>query len=64
MTAVGLATLPPGAPVACETASAAPGPEVFGMPAAYARGSSGRAARPPASATAHDRWARMTTTKG
>ena len=34
------------------------------MPAAYARGSSGRAARPPASATAHDRRAHMMTTKG
>ena len=30
LTAIGLATFLPGAPVACETASAAPGPAVFG----------------------------------
>ena len=68
LTAVGLATLPPGSAVRlrdgagrARTGGVRPCPAV---PAAYARGSSGRAARPPASATAHDRRARMMTTKG
>ena len=34
------------------------------MPTAYALDNSRRAAQPPASATAHDRRARMMTTKG
>ena len=62
LTALALATLLPGALVACETVPVAPGPEVFDH--ARRLRPEQRAARPPASVMVHDRRARMMTTKG
>ena len=68
LTALGLVTLPRGVAGGLRDGAGRArtgGPrQCPAMPATYGRDSSRRAARPPASATAHDRRARIMTTKG